>query len=255
MFPAGTTEVACTVRDAQQRTESCGFNVTVVVPPRISVTKFLAFGDSITFGSTALCNRLAPGLLTWEMDVQSLLANVVVPDSYPFVLEGLLKSRYTGQAPTVTNEGVPGERVTAAATEDRLRSALGQHGPEVLLLQEGVNDLHRDRTPDEVADGLRELVRIAHARGVTVFVGTLVPEVRKPGACRAFQPDLIAPTNSLIRSMVRSEGAELVDLYAAFGGEGSPFIGEDGLHPSPAGYAKIAETFFEALRGRLEVVR
>jgi lysophospholipase L1-like esterase len=33
---------------------------------------------------------------------------------------------------------------------------------------------------------------------------------------------------------------------------GTDVIGADGLHPTAAGYSKIAETFFDAIKQRLE---
>ena len=53
--------------------------------------------------------------------------------------------------------------------------------------------------------------------------------------------------------MALAEGAELVDLYQAFDGHVDTLIGGDGLHPNEAGYQKMAETFFTAIRGRLEL--
>ena len=53
-FPIGTTGVACSVADALQRSASCAFTVTVLPPaPRLSVTRIVAFGDSITEGKFA----------------------------------------------------------------------------------------------------------------------------------------------------------------------------------------------------------
>src|ERR1700730_17539280 len=51
-YPVGATMVTCTITDAQRRTSNCTFPVTVVMPPppRLSVTTFMAFGDSITWG-------------------------------------------------------------------------------------------------------------------------------------------------------------------------------------------------------------
>src|SRR5438067_123529 len=46
-FAVGSTTVACTARDAQQRTASCTFGVTVAAPAKLSATRFVAFGDSI----------------------------------------------------------------------------------------------------------------------------------------------------------------------------------------------------------------
>jgi hypothetical protein len=44
----------------------------------------------------------------------------------------------------------------------------------------------------------------------------------------------------------------LVDVEAAFGTAYEQFIGADGLHPNPQGYAKIADTFFGVIRLTLE---
>src|SRR5262249_26804692 len=49
-FNMGATMVTCTATDAKQRTASCTFMVTVAPPPRLVVTRFVAFGDSITWG-------------------------------------------------------------------------------------------------------------------------------------------------------------------------------------------------------------
>jgi lysophospholipase L1-like esterase len=53
--------------------------------------------------------------------------------------------------------------------------------------------------------------------------------------------------------MALEEGAVLVDLYEAFAGQVDALIGGDGLHPNEAGYQHMAETFFAAIRARLEV--
>jgi hypothetical protein len=63
---------------------------------------------------------------------------------------------------------------------------------------------------------------------------------------------LIAPANERIRQMALPEGASLVDLYPAFAGMTETLLGPDGLHPSETGYDMIAQTFFNAIRERLE---
>lgn len=237
MFPTGSTTVACTATDAAQRTDSCTFAVTVLATPRISATRFVAFGDSITVGEQSIGRRLL----------------VLRPEaSYPTTLRDLLTSRYTAQSFVITNAGLGGERVTQAG-EARLRGVLLEHRPEVLLLMEGVNDLNGDgeaAIPNIVA-ALRSMVRDAQSLGVRVFVGTLLPQ--RPGGSRALSVGLIPEVNDLLRAMAADEGADLVDLYQGFGGQPGALIGDDGLHPTTAGYEKIAEIFFEALRATLEV--
>ena len=256
-FPVGTSTVACTAQDATRRTD-CSFDVIVTPPPRISATRFLAFGNSITEGKTADCIRISGGAaafdLTRYLDHVRIRPAVPPAFAYPGVFESLLASRYRSQTFLVANEGIGGERAVEPAARDRLRRVLTDHATEVLLLQEGVNDLHIDPSSEGIADlveALRGMVRETKSRGVKVFLGTLLPE--RPGGCDAFQPDRIAPANEGLRAMAAAEGAVLVDLYQAFEGQLATLIGEDGLHPSNAGYEKIAETFFHAIQWHMEV--
>ncbi len=91
------------------------------------------------------------------------------------------------------------------------------------------------------------MVRSAQDAGATPFLATLLPQ--RPGASKAYAADLIVPANAAIRTI---QGAILVDLYAAFGGNAGTLIGDDGLHPNASGYQKIADTFFAAIRTRFE---
>lgn len=252
-FSVGTTAVACTATDARQQTASCGFSVAVAAPPRLTATKFVAFGDSITRGVSAACVRSAAGVIRWLSPAEDLLHLELRPAiAYPTRLQARLDGRYTAQTPTVTNEGLPGESVISSDARLRLISVLDSQGPDVLLLQEGVNDLHGYGAAGVplIADSLRLMVREGTGRGLHVFLGTLLPE--REGGCRAGKPELIVPANNLIRAVAAEEGVALVDLYAAFAGDTGTLLGEDGLHPSEAGYEKIAETFFNEIRGRLE---
>ena len=228
--------------DAQDRADSCTFMVTVVPPPppppRISATTFVCFGDSISEGLDVLNQpRFIPN----------------PPGSYPADLQTLLSARYTTQSVSVLDEGVGGE--TVADGSRRLSGVLTRNRPDALLLLEGVNDLNQlgASAIPTVASGLRSMVREARGRGVTVFLATLTPQ--RAGASRAFSFALVEPMNDQIRALAPAEGAVLVDLYRDFNGEAGLLIGADGLHPTVAGYQRIAESFFTALRQRLEVAQ
>jgi lysophospholipase L1-like esterase len=164
----------------------------------------------------------------------------------------LLSARYSAQTFAVINEGNGGEFIAAGAAD--LPRVLAQDVPEVVLLQEGTNDINSGGDPETqmttIVTKLREMIRFARSRGVLVFVGTLTPQ--RVGACRGYAPAYIGPLNDRIRFMVAGEDARLVDLYAAFGGVAGAEIGPDGLHPSEAGYQKIADTFFDVIKQRLE---
>jgi lysophospholipase L1-like esterase len=259
----GSTIVKCNAEDGKHLTASCEFEVQVsAAPPKppvpqISATRFVAFGDSITEGFAQVCNNTL--MLTWAeylRDIQGVRPPPDSPISYPNRLRASLAARYTNQTFTVINEGNGGE-ITADGAAD-LPRVLTQDNPQVLLLQEGTNDLDAigfGANPDTqiagVVSNLRTMIRAARGRGVTVFVGTLTPQ--RAGACRGYAPAYVTPANDRIRSMVAGEDATIADIFAAYGGVASTdLIGPDGLHPTDAGYSKIAGAFFDAIRQRLE---
>jgi lysophospholipase L1-like esterase len=58
--------------------------------------------------------------------------------------------------------------------------------------------------------------------------------------------------NREIARLARSEGAVLVDLFGGLGGSPTGVIGVDGLHPTAAGYTRIAQVWFEAIQQEFE---
>jgi lysophospholipase L1-like esterase len=244
-FPLGATSLLCTATDAKQRTAQCRFSVTVTQPPppvpRISVTRFMTFGDSITEGLFPFFIQNPPG-------------------SYPFLLETMLRARYTSQTSTIVvlDEGYGGEKVADGLA--RFGNTINLDAPVgAVLLLEGVNDLNAasvigpaSAAIPAVVDGLKAMVREARGRGIPVFVATLLPQ--RPGGPKAGSASAIVPANDQIRGMAAEQGAILVDLYQALGGVADPWIGPDGLHPSKAGLEKITQTFFDAIKARFETI-
>jgi lysophospholipase L1-like esterase len=253
IYPVGTTDVTCTVRDAQSRTASCTFPVAVAVPkpPKISLTKFLAFGDSLTYGEDGRASSAfwAPGLQNHPT------FQVPLGQTYPDVLQALLTARYTTQSFTVDNAGQKGEQVVGSGALSRLGSILRTGRYEAVLILEGANDLAErdDRIVPSVISGLRQMVNDAKSRGVRPFLATLPPQHH--GCCpdRGLSYTLVPTLNEQIRILAQQEGVTLVELYDAMLPNESTYIGFDGLHPSAEGYAKIANTFFDALKKELEI--
>ncbi|WP_369030071.1 GDSL-type esterase/lipase family protein [Streptomyces adonidis] len=125
-------------------------------PARGSV---VALGDSITDGasSTSDANRRWPDYLAARLSACTSPAGVL-------------------------NEGISGNRITAgtdgnpSALERLERDVLSQPGARTMILFEGVNDLSwGGATGDQVIDGMREIARRAHARGLRVIGATVVP--------------------------------------------------------------------------------
>ncbi len=198
--------------------------------PRLAVTKFLSFGDSLTQGTTSP----APSLL------------ILNPaDAYPVKLQALLSARYLDQTITVINEGRGGERIMEGV--ERLSGVLDKNRPQVLLLLHGANDLNINRGAaiSTIIDGLESMIDKAGRRGVKVFLATFPPQnpVGKNGHGANYVPEL----NRDIKELAADEDATLVDLYAGFGTYVG-YIGEDGLHPTPAGYDRMAEIWRDAIQ-------
>lgn len=240
-FSIGDTPVACSATDGV-RNGVCSFRVTLIARiPVISVTKFLAFGDSITLGENGVVLR----------DPEVLVVDT--PNSYPVILNSLLEQRYITQSFSVTVSAVRSE--TAVEGASRISSALGSN-PNVLLLLEGVNDCVNGApcNPGVIADALRNDIVQARGRGIAAFVSTLLPIDGTAPRGRTYQWPLISRVNDAIRPMVAAEGATLVDNWMAFQGHATAgdYLADDGLHPSPAGNRAIAQAFLDAIQAKFE---
>jgi lysophospholipase L1-like esterase len=244
MFPVGRSTVTCEATDARQRTASCTFSITITMPPKLTVTRFVAFGDSMTAGEI-------PGLgfnpVTGRFAVDP-------GSAYPRRLEVELMTRYTAQTPTVRNQGQSGEQTNDGRR--RLSGVLAGGGYDVLLLMDGANDLIEgdQRKVGPAIGNLQFMVRDAKSRGMKVFVATLPPQ--DPLACcprRGSGAGLVGPFNDALRSMASAENVPVVDVNSAFNGDTRTLIDFDGLHPTAAGYQKIADTFMKAISETLEV--
>lgn len=246
-FPVGSTQVTCTATDSLNRSQSCSFLVTVARLPQLSRTRFVAFGDSITAGEVT-----AP--ISGFLGTAGIVKQVLVPSaSYPTVLARSLQGRYSSQASTISvvNEGLGGEKAINA--RNRFFSVLNNVRPEAVLLMEGYNDIPGglDGAASGAASEIRTMAAEARLRGLRVFIATLAPP--RPGGSRAIAQVYVDDYNNRMRDVAAREGAVLVDVYTALRPEVTRYIGVDGLHPTEAGYAKIAETFFAAIQNNLEV--
>ncbi len=243
-YPVGTTRIVCQASDSLGAIASCTFNVNVAPPP-LGRTTFLAFGDSMTAGEIT-----APLAAVTGVDGSPLFRQILVPaESYPTKLLALLRARYFTQASqfVVTNAG--SSREWAVDGVNRLPTVMAATNAQVVLLLSGANDIQAVPQLDTVeaaALSLRTMIRFARGRGAIVFVATLPPG--RLGGRNSLNPSLVQTFNGLIRAGATAEGAVLVDLNAAMAADVNTLIGTDGLHPTAAGYQRMAETFFTAIR-------
>ncbi|MGE0862457.1 MAG: GDSL-type esterase/lipase family protein [Vicinamibacterales bacterium] len=247
-FPMGATAVTCTGTDALNRTNSCSFTVTVSRTPELTLTRFMAIGDSITAGEIT-----APLAGVSAQGFPNFILRLVPSASYPTVLQSLLAARYTAQAPAITvlNEGLSGERARDASALTRVAQALATHRPQVVLLMHGYNDIENSGVLSSTATAVAMMAAEARNRGARVYIANLAPS--RTSGSNARPSANVTGFNERLLPVIRGEGATLVDIYGALLPAVNTYIGIDGLHPNEAGYRKIAETFLATIQATLEV--
>jgi lysophospholipase L1-like esterase len=221
------------------------------VPPRISsspvtqlgATRFVSFGDSITAGTLSSFD----GAFLYDVPTHSYSERLrLALNTYHGGPAGQIPRTYT-----VINQGVPGEWALHGAA--RIQNVINQDRPQGLLLLEGINDLSNTANISATINALTQIVNTARANNVTVLIATMPQtyESTNPftGETRTNAKDLVVPFNSQIRALVQSrpnQNIYLVDLYTAFGNN-PLYMGGDGLHPTEAGYERMASTFLNVI--------
>ena len=212
----------------------------IVGPSRVSGT-VVAFGDSITdgFQSTVGANT------RWPNDLARRL------------------NALHGRTLSVADEGISGNRVLNDAlccgvnAEARFeRDALDQPGVRDIIVLEGINDFGFSAVPpnpviDPVTDvsaaqviaGYQQLIAQAHARGLKIFGGTLLP-FKGAGYYTAAGEAKREAVNAWIRTSGAFDG--VIDFDKLMGDPADPLTlnpawdSGDHLHPNDAGYQAMA---------------
>ena len=186
--------------------------------------KYLCSGDSITKGTGS----------SDEMGYRSILQPMLAG-----LYDTAIDMKYRGRGGGFSSEGV-------ARTERDL--SLVQ--PAYILIGWGTNDYNQCGAPStcDTVPNLRSMVQMAKAARTMPCVATIIPANEADANTAPGRNDWIEEMNGMIRAMAAEEGALVADLHAAFVAAGSPpgfFV--DHVHPSPAGYEVIAQTWFDAL--------
>ncbi|MFE6890282.1 SGNH/GDSL hydrolase family protein [Streptomyces sp. NPDC057694] len=182
------------------------------------------------------------------------------------VLADRLRSESGAPRYGVVNQGISGNRVLSdglgrpANNPSGLsrfgRDALDRSGVRAVVIDLGINDILRNpqqTNPDKIVEGLRELVRQAHARGLRVVGATLMPFQGH----RGYEPRLEVVRQG-VNAQIRAGKVydSYVDFDRALRDPYNPrkllpqYDSGDHLHPSDAGYRKMAESFdLSSLKG------
>lgn len=234
--PGDQTGLATLSRSVRKRVPAIVSRIDVAAPP--AARTLLAFGDSITEGAAS-----TPGAYM----------------SWPDQLARLLAGTRTGRCWSVVNAGISGNRLlhdgrgpNALARFDR--DIMSVPGVRTVILLEGINDIgasaqpeHQDQavTADAIIAAYREIIERAHARGVRVIGGTLLP-FEGAGYFTAEGESKRQTVNAWIRTAGGFDG--VIDFDAAMRDTAHPSHmsraadSTDNLHPRDAGYAIMART-------------
>ena len=176
------------------------------LPPGAAV---LAFGDSVTIGTGA-----APG------------------EDYPTRLAAI-----TGWS--ITNAGVPGD--TTEAAKGRIRAALEESKPALVIVEIGGNDFLRRRPEGQIREDLRKILAEIRAARIPVVL-VAVPRFSLLGAAVGALPDA-----ELYEQLAEEEKVPLVpDVFARILSD--PGLKADQIHPNAEGYRQLAEGIADGLR-------
>ncbi len=198
--------------------------------PGRAQNRYIAFGDSITFGVGDDSTRPRS-----EM-------------GYPGRLDELLATRGIPGA-TVINAGLGNEATTEAVT--RIDQVLGDNRADVLLLMEGTNDINAQVSVETITFNLQRIATKAEAAGLRVIHGTIIP--RLPSANRDGDNRIAAQLAASLRNLAWSERRSLADpfevfLYQTPNAFTTLYVGgDDKLHPNAAGYDKLAEVWADQI--------
>ncbi len=214
-----------------------------------STGAIVAFGDSITDGFMASDPASLP--------VSQAVANR--NGRYPDDLQRRLMA--AGVPLSVANEGISSNRMVTdgeplllgPSGEQRFyQDVLDVPGVRGVLVLEGINDLGippATTTPAQLIAGYEQVIAMAHAAGIKIWLGTIMP-----ASNAVIDGTLLAPNSEQYREQVnawiRSQhlADEVVDFDAAMRDPADPAIlnpayaGPDNLHPNLLGYQVMTNT-------------
>ena len=209
------------------------------VPNAIGLTRYDAFGDSITWGAVS----------GWDPRFMFAAAD----GAYP---ERLLMGLNTYHAPqqfTIFNDGQPGDWAIHAV--ERFKIMLSQKRPQAVLLLMGYNDLNNNVSIADTITALKQMLDAAHSAGVAVIVATMYQTyaVTDPqGVYRWNAATEIADFNIEVKKLPMGRlNVHVLDLYPLM--NDPDLIGNDGVHTNADGYTIMASAFMDAIEAAFPV--
>jgi lysophospholipase L1-like esterase len=231
------------------RTEAWLYIDGVDVEASRHTVAIVAFGDSITDGFVA----------STPVSLPTSLAVADKNGRYPDDLQRRIDA--AGLPISVVNAGISANRLVSGGYSLLLgpsgvqrfqQDALDVPGVRGVILQEGINDLGippATTTPSQLIAGYEEVIAMAHAQGVKIWLGTLLPASNSiiDGPTSAPLSEIYREqVNAWIRSQHLADG--VIDFDAALRDPSDPtvlnplYASADHLHPNLLGYQEMAAT-------------
>ena len=249
--PPGTGDLTTEASNARfsLQTEAWLYIDGVDVEAPASTAAIVAFGDSITDGFVASTPVSLPVSLSiadkngrYPDDLQRRIDAASIPISV--VNAGISANRLV--------TGGFGLLMGPSGVQRFQQDALDVPGVKGVILQEGINDLGIPppiTTPSELIAGYEEVIAMAHAQGVKIWLGTLLPAsnaIIDGPATSPLSEIYREQVNAWIRTQHLADG--VIDFDAALRNPNDPTVlnpiysSADHLHPNLLGYQKMAAT-------------
>jgi lysophospholipase L1-like esterase len=240
-FTAAGDQTASVTLSEPIESDSWLFLTAVEVQASAQAAAVVALGDSITDGAVSSrgANRRWPDDLARRLQADPKTASLAVLN------EGIGGNRLL-HSDIGTNAG-PG----ALSRFDR--DVLSQAGVKYLIILEGINDIgvgtgpnnpHDTVSPQELIDGLSQLIERAHTHGIKVYLGTLMPDKGLTMYYTDAGETERQAVNQWIRSNKLSDG--VIDFDKAVRDPADPqrllpMFDHDHIHPNDAGHQAMAD--------------
>ena len=210
-----------------------GTSVTLAAGETMQKTTIVAMGDSTTAGT--------PG---WKSRVEAPPAGA--GDETSQYAHWLMQAEPSWD---VINQGVNGERSDQILA--RFDRDVVAQKPAAVVIIAGVNDVYQGRPVPHVVEQLRTMYDRAKRAGIPVVAGTIIPY----NTATAEQNARMHEINAWIRTTADADPVvAFVDTRAAAAAPGNIdrlFESPDELHPSVAGYRRMADAILPVLRSVL----
>lgn len=178
--------------------------------------RILFLGDSLTAGY---------GLLSYE-------------DAWPHLV--VKKLQTDGHSVQLTNAGVSGD--TSSGGLGRLEWVLAEK-PDIFVLELGANDMLRGIPAHVTKENLRKIIQLTRAQYPDVQI-LLVGMYATPNLGKKFAKEF----NAIYPDLAKEEFVHLLPFLLEKVAGIRKFNQKDGIHPTEAGHALVAETVYPFLQ-------